>query len=104
MKISDFTEEQLEFVGNKWTHPKTNKHRYYLNPTNILEVYGYIFGMSRREEAIFFDKTYKYWIEDGVVKSTLPFDHSKKKSILLSIEYNLYKMLGEKSEVQTNEQ
>jgi hypothetical protein len=50
--IKDFTELELEKVGKKWAHPKTGKTRYYLNPVWIINNYGYIFGLSRAEEAI----------------------------------------------------
>lgn len=93
--IKDFTELELEKVGRKWAHPKTGKTRYYLNPVWIINNYGYIFGLSRAEEAILINPEFKYWIEDGEVKTSLPFTNNKKKYIIPAIEKNLYKMLEE---------
>lgn len=103
-QLKDFTETELEQIGKKWTHPKTNKIRYYLNPMQIIEEHGYIFGLSRAEEAIFIDSKYKFWIEDGEVKSSLPFTHHKKKHIIPAVSNNLYKMLIDESQEPEEEQ
>ena len=97
-QLKDFTDKELEQVGKKWVHPTKNTVRYYLSPMNIINEHGYIFGFSRQEESIFIDSQYKYWIEDGEVKSSLPFNNHKKKHIIPAIANNLYKMLSDDKE------
>ncbi|QIL78568.1 hypothetical protein G7047_00505 [Diaphorobacter sp. HDW4A] len=102
-QLKDFTELELEQVGKKWQHPKTGKTRYYLNPVWIIENYGYIFGLSRAEEAIFINPEYKFWIEDEEVKSSLPFTNHKKKYILPAVTNNLHKMLNNETQATEEE-
>jgi len=92
-QLKDFTDKELEQVGNKWVHPKTNKIRYYLNPVQIINDHGFIFGLSNQEEKLFISPEFKWWVEDGEVKTTMLYTNHKRKYILPAVENNLYKML-----------